>query len=405
LKATSDWQPATSDERNRAIDILRGLALFGVLMVNLLTMFRVPLLEHILRPYTDPARANYVVDLLVSGALEFKAVTIFSFLFGVGVAIQAERATARNVGARTFLVRRLLWLFVLGTAHMFLIWNGDILALYGVCGLLLLPFLNLRWPPLFVLGAALIALPEIVSLGPPLPSGRAAAVSIAQAREIYGNAGFLAILKFRWHEAWSIIMPLLISFAPRTAGLMYWGMAAWRSRIMREPNRHRGKLAVAFAIGASVGAVLTINGVLETWTGSALWPALRVPHVDASIPLALAYVAGLLLCSTTWRTSSLSGLAATGRMALTNYLLQSIVLGFVFYGYGFGLFGQIGSAAAASIGVVLYVTQIQFSRLWLQRFRFGPFEWLWRSLAYGHRQPILRGREFSSSALGTGVAQ
>ena len=79
-----------------------------------------------------------------------------------------------------------------------------------------------------------------------------------------------------------------------------------------------------------------------------------------------------------------------GRMALTNYLVQSIVLGFVFYGYGFGLFGRIGSAAAAGIGVLIYLVQIQLSRYWLGRFCFGPFEWLWRSLAYGRRQPTRR---------------
>jgi uncharacterized protein len=84
-------------------------------------------------------------------------------------------------------------------------------------------------------------------------------------------------------------------------------------------------------------------------------------------------------------------------MALTNYLLQSIVLGFVFYGYGFGLFGRIGSAAAACIGLVLYAAQLQLSRLWLRRFRFGPFEWLWRSLAYGQRQPI-RHRQGAAAA-------
>jgi len=106
--------------------------------------------------------------------------------------------------------------------------------------------------------------------------------------------------------------------------------------------------------------------------------------------LALAYVSALLLLLNPQRAAWLSGLAATGRMALTNYLVQSIILGFIFYGYGFGMFGRMGSATAACIGVTIYLTQVQLSRLWLGRFQFGPFEWLWRSLTYGRRQPMRR---------------
>ena len=332
------------------------------------------------------------MDLLVAGGLEFKALTIFSFLFGVGVAIQGERAASRNVRARSFLVRRLAWLFILGAAHLFLVWNGDILTLYAVCGLLLVPSLGLPWPTLFVIGAAAIALPEVVWFGLPLPSGDAATAQIAQARQVYGNAGFLAILDFRWHESRSLIAPLLIAILPRTTGLMYWGMAAWRSGILREPERHRAKLIVALALGGLVGATVTVNEVWATSSGSAPWPALQAANFAGPLLLALAYVSGLLLWSRPRRASSLPGLAAAGRMALTNYLLQSIVLGFVFYGYGFGLFGRIGSAPAACIGLALYAAQLQLSLWWLRHYRFGPFEWLWRSLAYGQRQPIRHGR-------------
>jgi uncharacterized protein len=143
MNVESDWQPTSQADRYRTIDIIRGLALFGVLIVNILSGFRVPLLEHILHPYAGVGSANYLAELLVSGILEFKALTIFSFLFGAGVAIQVERAAARDASAYRFLPCRLSWLFALGTAHMFLIWNGDILALYAVCGLLLIPSIRL----------------------------------------------------------------------------------------------------------------------------------------------------------------------------------------------------------------------------------------------------------------------
>jgi uncharacterized protein len=390
LNADSGWRPATSVERYQAIDILRGLALFGVLVVNMLTGFRVPLLEHILTPHTEPGWANRLVDVLVAGALEFKALTIFSFLFGVGVAIQAERSAFWKVSARRFLVRRLAWLFILGAAHLFLIWNGDILALYAMCGLFLVPFFGLSWPALLVIGAAAIAVPEVADFGPSIPSGEAARELIEQARQVYGSASLLRIVEFRWHESWLLIVPLLIGILPRTTGLMYWGMAAWRSGILREPDRHRGKLVMALVPGAALGTAVTVNEVWASSSGSAPWPVLRAASSAGPILLALAYVSGLLLWLKPLRASTLPGLAAVGRMALTNYLLQSIVLGFVFYGYGFGLFGRIGSAAAMCIGLAIYATQLQLSRLWLRRFRFGPFEWLWRSLAYGQRQPMRR---------------
>jgi uncharacterized protein len=114
-----------------------------VLIVNILSGFRVPLLEHIRMPYSDSGRANHLVDMLAAGVLEFKAFTIFSFLFGVGIAIQVERAASRNISARGSWCVRLAWLFVLGTAHLFLVWNGDILTLYAICGLVLLPFIGL----------------------------------------------------------------------------------------------------------------------------------------------------------------------------------------------------------------------------------------------------------------------
>ena len=171
MSGGTNWAPATPAERYAHIDILRGLALFGVLIVNLETLFRVPLLEEILQPHPEAGWANQVVNLLVARLLEFKAVTIFSFLFGAGIVIQAERFASPALSARAFLSRRLGWLFVLGLAHLFLIWNGDILALYGICGMLLLPALGLRWPTLLVVGAAAMALPGFVSAPVSIPTG------------------------------------------------------------------------------------------------------------------------------------------------------------------------------------------------------------------------------------------
>lgn len=379
MSFNGNWAPTAPGERYPQIDVLRGLALFGVLLVNIETLFRVPLLEHILSHKTGASQADRIVAMLIASALEFKALTIFSFLFGVSIAIQAERSATRSVSTRSFLVRRMGWLFLMGTVHLFLVWNGDILALYAICGILLLPALNLPWPALVLIGAGAIVFPEVVSLGLPLPAGKQAEELIGQAREVYGNGGFLSILKFRWHEAWALIVTLLRAILPRTVGLMYLGMAAWRSGILREPEKHRGKLWMFLAVGLAFGAaVMALPRVLVGLSFS------------APILVALAYTSAVLLWLKPSRTTFLPGFRAIGQMALTNYLAQSFILSFVFYGYGLGLFGRLGSSSAACIGVLLYALQIHFSKLWLARYRFGPFEWLWRSTAYGKRQPIRR---------------
>jgi uncharacterized protein len=384
---TRDWQPLTQTERYRALDAIRGASLFGVLLVNLLTLFRVSLFQHILTFHTHPGWANHLVDDLVSGLVEFKAFTLFSLMFGVGVAIQTERAMTRGVKLNRFLVRRFLMLLALGLCHLLLIWNGDILVLYAVCGLLLIPVLRLPARALAALGAAFIVLPFFVPLGIALPGREVLRAHAAEATRVYSQGGFLEILTFRWAETRRLILPLLLGSLPRTAGLMLWGLSAWRSGVLREPERHRGLLRAIF-----LGAGLTggITAALQVYSQS-YGVTLEVPFPDltSNIPLALAYGAGLLLWLSRAPASALvAQLAAAGQMALTNYLTESIVLGVIFYGYGFGLFGRLGPVGGALIGIALYIGQLAFSRMWLGRYRFGPFEWLWRSMTYGRRQPM-----------------
>src|SRR4051812_8250292 len=131
-------QPVTREERYLSLDALRGFALFGVLLVNDLEFFRVSLFERLVVFHTHPGLANNLVDVLVAGGLEFKAFTLFSFLFGVGIGVQTERLAARGAGRSAFLARRFAVLFGIGLTHMFLISNVDILCLYAVCGMILI---------------------------------------------------------------------------------------------------------------------------------------------------------------------------------------------------------------------------------------------------------------------------
>jgi len=173
---------------------------------------------------------------------------------------------------------------------------------------------------------------------------------------------------------------------------MLCGIAAWRSGLLREPERHKRLLTVIFAGSLAVGATATSLQVFSDSTGRTLAINEGLLRLCSFIPLAFSYAAGLLLWMTPPRVTRVSALfASLGQMALTNYLTESVVLSVIFYGFGFGLFGRLGSAPAVLIGIALYIGQLFFSRLWLRHYRFGPVEWLWRSLTYGRWQPMRGG--------------
>ena len=394
---STNWKPVELSERYTTLDLLRGLALFGVLLWNLLYFFRIPLFQHILTFHSHPGWLNHAIDVVVAEFVEFKAFDLFTLTFGIGVAIQAERAKLRGVRVEVFLLRRLLILFVFGVCHMVLLSNVDILTLYAVCGLLLIPLLRLPVSVLALAGLACIYLPSVLSNWSNLPPASLWPAQVADATRIYGLGSFGTILEFRWRETQELILPLLVGVAQKTFGLMLLGVAVWRTGIIRQPLRYRSLLgAICLAAGA-VGLLNTSADVLSQISGRPVKVAPLLDRLGSHVPLALAYAAGLLA----WRRSpQVTGLAApiaaAGRMALTNYLMQSIVFALLFYGYGFGLFGRLDTATAAVVGVAFYAAQLWWSAWWLRRYRFGPFEWLWRSLTYGRRQPM-RQREALAS--------
>lgn len=374
-----------------SLDVLRGLALFGVLLVNLLTFFRVSLFQHISTFHSHQDWANRATDVLMAGLLESKAFDLFSFLFGAGVAVQAERAAGRAIGAGRFFVRRFLLLLGIGLFHMLLISNVDILVLYAVCGLLLIPTLPLTPRTLGVLSVCAIALPYVTPISLPFPSFEIVRAHAERATQIYREGTFFEILAFRAQETVKFIAPLLVGVFPKTLGLMLLGMAAWRWGVLRDPWFYRRLLWAVLLIGGIIGGVLTSMRVITDSTGVRFGLPSALFDLGSHMPLALAYAAGLLLWLGDRPPSRLTApLAAAGQMALTNYLTQSLVLGFIFYGYGLGLIGQLGPAIAALIGMALYLGQLSISRRWLRTWRFGPVEWLWRSLTYRQRQPFLR---------------
>jgi uncharacterized protein len=381
--------PVAPSNRIEGIDVMRGLALFGVLTINIVFEFRVSIFEQFLSPdSTIPAIDRALRDVLAA-AIELKALALFSFLFGVGLAIQFDRLT-NNPHRLTLLVRRLVVLLAIGAVHLFLVWNGDILVEYAVVGLVVLPFLFCpMWLTLLVAAACLILFITMPLLPPVVkfPSHFWIGEHIVQATMAYGHGGFMDVLAFRIREI-PAMLPLLVEIFPRTIALFLFGALAWRSGILQRASEHK-RLLLGIAIGGVLfGGVLT---VAAQWRDLFVWPSREVMERFGGIALAAGYASGIVgLTSVPAGQRMLAWAAPVGRMAFTNYLGQSLILGWIFYGYGFGLFGKLSVSAAFTVGVVIYAMQAAVSAWWLGRYRYGPVEWLWRSLMYGSWQPMVQ---------------
>lgn len=385
-------QPVAVTDRIHAVDILRGIALFGVLAVNLVEEFRISLFQQFLpvQPYVLPI--DRAIGHFISMFLEMKAFALFSILFGVGLAIQFERL-ARSGSRLRLLVRRLVVLLVIGLIHLLLIWNGDILTEYALAGFVALPFLwmSARSAAFAAIGLlVLYVVMPALSLPISWPSIAWLQHHVVEANRVYATGTYGKIVRFSWDE-----LPYILSLHeyvfPRTLGLFLVGMLAWRSGVLGDPHRHRGLLLAVMSCGLIVGTLMGAPGSLLAITPWAMTPVARSCFANASgIFMGLGYGAAVIaLVEFTAAKRVLRVFAPLGRMAFTNYLLQSMIFTWVFFGYGLGYFGRLDVAEALGLGIIVYMCQIALSFVWLHRYRFGPIEWLWRTLMYGVRQPMI----------------
>jgi uncharacterized protein len=370
--------PVSPTERIDSLDVLRGVALLGVLAVNVVTEFRVSIFEQFLPPVRTAPPLDRAVESFLALAVQLKALALFSFLFGVGLAIQLTRLSG-NRRRFTLIVRRLLVLLTIGLAHLLVLWNGDILTEYALAGFVALPFvLGPRW--LLAVGATLfLALYLVMPLLPPViwwPTPAWMTAHVAEARHVYATGDFWEVLQFRILEVPSLL-PLHVSIFPRTVGLFLLGAFVWRTGVLRRPASHFGLLGAIGVVGILAGGGFAVASHVGRSSVESL----------AALLLASGYGAALIGATQLWPRLLLWA-APIGRMAFTNYLAQSVIFGFIFYGYGLGLFGHLGASAALAIGIAVYLAQIVASTWWLKHYRFGPVEWLWRTAMYGKRQPM-----------------
>jgi uncharacterized protein len=386
--------PVESTERVATIDIIRGLALFGILAANMrgfagpaITYFQ----PHLLWPALHDRIAQAFIDAFIQG----KFITIFAFLFGAGFAIQLERAAQRGSRFNWIYTRRLLVLMLFGLIHGLLIWFGDILLIYGFVGFFLFFFRNrpdktvLTWAVvLYFLPIALLTFAVIAGApAPPRPDPQ----ELQRIIEIFRNGRWIDIQQHRMGDAVRLNWAFGAIASPQLLGTFLFGLLAWRKRLFQPPVEWLPKYRRAMAWGLGFGIAGNVTEVAVRWIAHlplfSLSPsALALGYLRSiSVPaLSLGYVcAVILLCQDPIWIARLQRYGAIGRTALSNYLLQSIVGTLLFYSYGLGLFARLGPALLIIPTIAIYAAEAMISPWWLSRWRFGPVEWLWRRATYG----------------------
>lgn len=389
-----------SPDRIALLDIVRGVALPGILLMNIEWFTRWP---GELGQGFEPGIAgiDHLAAWLILVLVQGKFWLMFALLFGAGFTVMQQRAQAAGRPFVAPYLRRTAFLFVLGIAHALLIWVGDILHTYALAALGLLLFRNVE--PLWrgVAGASLFLLPTVLLAGstamyllvPALGEMQAAAVDetfaarAAEAAHIYANGDWPAITGQRVRDflenAWSEFF-----LVPVALGVFLFGSWLLAAGILSRPHEHlRVHRWFAFA-ALPLGLALCAWGAsLASGMGPAPTAAEMLAQflgwVGAPL-LMLGYVGALALASLRAGTGAWlrHWIAPSGRMALTNYLMASVICTTLFYGTGFGLWGQVSRTGQVGIVVVVLVLQVLLSRWWMQRFRYGPLEWLWRAVTW-----------------------
>jgi uncharacterized protein len=400
------------------LDVVRGVAVMGILAMNIVA-FAMPF-----QAYMNPAAygtlggADFVSWVLSFIFVDGKMRGLFSFLFGASMLLVIERAEANDASPAAVHYRRMAWLLVFGLIHFYFIWFGDILVGYALIGMLAYlwrysaPGGLIAWGvgllvfQLLILGATAAA---TMFLGQAASAPGADAATVRSWEEMQQSFGVLKgaklhetlslfrggygdLLRHRLTEQTSKPFAGLFMFGWETLAYMLFGMAALKNGFLAgamSDKAYRRIMMIGFGIGVPVYAALAYLYASSGFTlpmTFALVMAATVPFR----PLMILATAALIILLTRRGGALTARIAAAGRAAFTNYLGTSILLTTFFYGYGFGYFGTLGRAELWLVVIALWALMLLWSKPWLDRFHYGPFEWLWRSLARWEVQPLRR---------------
>jgi uncharacterized protein len=381
------------NERHLSIDAVRGFAVLGILLMNIVGM-GLPSFAYIDPTYAGGSTGADLWTWAVNNVLtDGKMRALFTMLFGASTVLIADRAEAGSgLSAAATHYRRMLWLLLIGVAHGVFFWFGDILVPYAIAGMIVFPFRKLSVRTQYAIGTAILILlltKNVMSADVLAPPPGAKASEIAQFR-----GGFLDATQARLNMLmlfYLIIHPF--DTIPEAIGQMFIGMALFRTGFFT-----LGWSSRAYASTVALGYLVAVP--FTAWLAWRIAAANFEPRVlygleawqQASRPfIALAHAAALLLVIRAgWLSVLTSRLAAAGRMAFSNYLMTSIITSLAFCGYGLGLYGHLSRFEQLGVVVAVWAAILLWSRPWLERFHYGPFEWVWRSLVQWKPQPFAK---------------
>jgi len=437
---TTRFEPVSSDERLRTLDVLRGAALLGIALMNIV-FSGLPMAAYAnpnLWGGNDPLNVSVLAVQWV--LFDGKMRALFSMMFGAGIVLFMQRALERDnsVRAADLLHRRLLWLILFGALHGWLIWAGDILYAYGLFGLLLVPMRNVAPRKLFITAAVFLVLLSLAMAGQGF-SQRSTRNEAMAARAVEAQGKPLTKeqqdAKKEWDEVYNRVLPsrqklqeeidnyrkgyggVMTQRAPIMRkfnfvpvyfpggvdiwALMLIGMALFKLGVLQgeRPTGFYLRLAAAgYGFGIAVNSLSTYGMITSNFdiVATAFW---NVPYELGRVAVALGHASVLILLAKGARMRWLTDrLASVGQMAFSNYISHSIVYALVFYAPGLRLFGQLQRYQLYYVVLAMWIFSLAWSPIWLRYYRFGPLEWCWRSLTYWQRQPMRRRQPVPADA-------
>ncbi|CAI6048507.1 hypothetical protein PAECIP112173_01296 [Paenibacillus sp. JJ-100] len=385
----------TLNARVRFIDGLRGFSLAGIVLANMLA-FQYGLFGQSEPQLFGISGADLAFHSFLSIAVVGSFMPIFAFMFGFGMIKLSESLQSKELRPKCHLARRFLLLLGIGMLHLTFLWEGDILAFYGVLGFFLLIFLNrkpktlLVWATLLLAGAGLLGLPATNPSDPLTNMSTQMENYIIQSKDVYTNGSYSEIINFSSNvspfgdDLSGMFVLLIILLAPLvTVPMFLLGMRAARIGTFNDLQSMKRTYSRRAAILIPIGLLLKGFSVLAPQYGAEGWFGIGLGSTLGGTLLALGYIYGsALLYVRISRSNLVRRFEAVGRLSLTNYLMQSVICTTIYYGYGLGLFGRVGVFLGAVIAIAVYSIQLWLSPLYLKKFRNGPVEYLLRIWTY-----------------------
>ncbi|WP_085992763.1 DUF418 domain-containing protein [Oceanobacillus senegalensis] len=385
----NDVSPIQEGKRLEWIDAARGFAIFGIFIVNI-GAFGAPYFLYGGQMEIWMSDISQWTLEIIDIFFQASFYTLFSILFGFGIQMMKERTFVKGIPVYPFLVRRLTILFAMGAIHAFLIWHGDILLTYGFVGIILLLFLKLEARTKLIVGFILLSGNVVfITFLSYLSRNYLSIGNEARIDQAFSNyqSNSLSIIWMQNYQDWMYSnTPLTIFFLTLVLlPLFLFGMFLAEKRWLHEPNKHKSILWKLWTISFVLFIGLKLGPYL---LGNPRWFSFAQDNVGGTFS-ALFYIISITLIAGNKKGQKIiKPFTYVGRMALSNYIFQSIICFILFYGIGFGLYGKVSPLLGVLMVFIIYTCQILISKWWVSRFRFGPLEWIWRSLTYWYRQPL-----------------